>query len=320
MLSRKHFLKILTLGGLAPVRKFSFSSTIEKADGPVVISTWKHGVAANKGAWKVLSNGGAALDAVEAGVRITEADPSGRSVGIGGLPDRDGNVTLDACIMDEQSRCGSVAFLQHIMHPISVARKVKEETPHVMLVGKGAFDFAVEQGFEKQNLLTAEAKKEWKQWLKTADYMPEINVENHDTIGMLALDADGNLSGACTTSGAAYKMHGRVGDSPLIGAGLFVDNEVGAAAGTGLGEEIIRVSGSHLVVENMRHGDDPETACRKAVQRIVEKNDSVSDKQVGFIALNKAGQFGGYAIQPGFDFAVHDNSTNRLIDSESWTS
>lgn len=318
MINRKTFLKTLALGSLAPMREWSFLHQKQKAEGPIVISTWRHGIAANEGAWEVLSQNGSALDAVEAGVRITEADPTGRSVGYGGLPDREGNVTLDACIMDENMQCGSVAFLQHIMHPISVARKVKEKTPHVMLVGEGALDFALDQGFEKQDLLTPEAKKAWKEWLEKSEYQPEINVENHDTIGMLALDATGNLSGACTTSGMAYKMHGRVGDSPLIGAGLYVDNEVGAAAATGLGEEIIRISGSHLVVENMRRGDDPQTACKKAVQRIVEKNESVKGKQVGFIALNKAGQYGGYAIHPGFNYAVYASEKNELIDAQSW--
>jgi L-asparaginase/N4-(beta-N-acetylglucosaminyl)-L-asparaginase len=319
MINRRSFLKTLALGGLVPLRKFSFSSSIKKADGPVVISTWRHGIAANKGAWKILDTSGTALDAVEAGVCITEADPAGRSVGIGGRPDRDGKVTLDACIMDHNMQCGSVAFLQHILHPISVARKVKEQTPHVMLVGDGALDFALDQGFEKQNLLLPEVEKEWKEWKEKTDYSPEINVENHDTIGMLALDAKGRLSGACTTSGAAYKMHGRVGDSPLIGAGLYVDNEVGAAAATGLGEEIIRVCGSHLVVENMRRGADPETACQKAVERIVETTETTKGKQVGFIALDRAGRSGGYALQPGFDFAVRSGSKNKLIDAKSWT-
>lgn len=317
MINRKTFLKTIALGSLAPMRKWSFLKTPQPAEKPVVISTWRHGIDANKGAWKVLSQNGSALDAVEAGVRITEADPNGRSVGYGGLPDREGHVTLDACIMDENMQCGSVAFLEHIMHPISVARKVKEETPHVMLVGDGALDFALDQGFEKQDLLTPGAKKAWEEWLEKSEYQPEINVENHDTIGMLALDAAGNLSGACTTSGTAFKMHGRVGDSPLIGAGLYVDNEIGAAAATGLGEEIIRVSGSHLVVENMRHGDDPETACKKAVERIIEKNESVEGKQVGFIALNKAGQYGGYAIRPGFNYAVYVSGNNDLIDAHS---
>lgn len=315
-------MKLTALGGLTPLTNWSphLPTTSGKNIKPVVISTWKHGIPANEEAWNILSKEGAALDAVEAGVRIPEADPEVRTVGYGGYPDRDGFVTLDACIMDENEQCGSVAALQHIKHPISVARKVIEESPHVMLVGEGALQFALDQGFEKENLLTEASSKDWEEWKEDADYQPEINIENHDTIGMLALDSHGNLSGACTTSGAAWKMHGRVGDSPLIGAGLFVDNEVGAAAATGLGEEVIRTCGSHLVVENMRHGDDPETACKKAVQRIVEKNESVDNIQVGFIAVNKQGEFGGYSIQHGFNFAVCESDNNRLIDAPSWVS
>lgn len=317
MISRKNFLKLTALSGLLPAQKWTggFLSMEGKINKPLVISTWRFGKAANKEAWKVLSEGGSALDAVETGVRIPEGDPEVRTVGYGGRPDRDGVVTLDACIMDEQDRCGSVAALRNIKHPISVARKIKEETPHVMLVGEGALNFAVEQGFEEEDLLTEESRKDWKEWKKDAEYQPKVNIENHDTIGMLALDEKGNLSGACTTSGTAWKMHGRVGDSPLIGSGLFVDNEVGAAVGTGLGEEIIRVAGSHTVVEYMRRGDNPETACKKTVERIVQKNESIEDVQVGFIALNKQGEFGGYSIQQGFNFAVHDTTENRLVDS-----
>lgn len=322
MIDRKKFLKITAMGGLLPLANWSakVSSFSGKVNKPVVISTWGHGIPANEAAWEILSNKGSALDAVEAGVRIPEGDPDVRTVGYGGRPDRDGFVTLDACIMDHRERCGSVAALQHIKHPVSVARKVKEETPHVMLVGEGALDFALEQGFKKQDLLTEESRKDWKKWKKKAEYQPEINIENHDTIGMLALDQQGNLSGACTTSGTAWKMHGRVGDSPIIGAGLFVDNEVGAASATGLGEEVIRTCGSHLVVENMRRGDDPETACKKAVERIINKNSSVENIQVGFIALNKQGQFGGYSIQTGFNFAVYESGKNRKVDSRYWVS
>lgn len=320
MISRKNFLKITALGGLVPFKKWASSSTTSfsrNVNKPAVISTWRHGIEANKAAWKVLAGNGSALDAVETGVRVTEGDPDVRTVGIGGRPDRDGMVTLDACIMDHNQRCGSVGALQHIVHPVSVARKVKEETPHVMLVGDGAIEFALDQGFEKSDLLTEESRKEWQEWKKKADYNPEVNVENHDTIGMLAIDKQGNLSGACTTSGTAYKMHGRVGDSPLIGSGLFVDNEVGAAAGTGVGEEVIRICGSHLVVENMRRGDSPKVACKRAVQRIASNNNSVEGMQVGFIAINKQGQVGGFSIQQGFDYAVHDQSDNQLVDSES---
>ena len=277
------------------------------------------------------------MDAVEAGVKIPEADPSNQSVGYGGLPDRDGYVTLDACIMDENGGCGSVMFLQHIVHPISVARLVMEKTPHVILAGDGALKFALANGFQKVNLLTPESEKAWRDWLKTSKYEPGVNIENqlydknqasssfpggpgnHDTIGMLAMDANGNLSGACTTSGLAFKMHGRVGDSPVIGAGLFVDNEIGAATSTGLGEEVIRTAGSHLVVELMRQGLKPEEACRKAVERIVKRNqERAKGLQVGFLALNNQGEFGAFAIQKGFSFAVHSAGVETIYESKSW--
>jgi N4-(beta-N-acetylglucosaminyl)-L-asparaginase len=275
-------------------------------------------MAANVEAWKVLSSGGRALDAVEAGARVPEADPKETSVGLGGLPDRDGKVTLDSCIMDENGNCGSVAFLEHIVHPVSVARKVMERTPHIMLIGEGALQFALANGFKKEKLLTPESEKAWKEWLKKAQYKPIVNIENHDTIGIIALDAQGNLSGACTTSGMAYKMHGRVGDSPIIGAGLYVDNEVGAATSTGLGEEVIRIVGCHLVVELMRQGNSPEDACRMAVERIIKKNPEKSKQiQVGFLALNKNGEHGAYCLQKGFTFAKYDRAGNLLNNSKS---
>lgn len=295
---------------------------------PIVISTWDFGIAANAAAWQILKNNGRALDAVEKGVHVPEADAKNTTVGLGGLPDRDGKVTLDACIMDEFGNCGSVAALQHILHPISVARRVMEKTPHVMLVGDGALQFALEQGFKRINLLTAESEKAWKEWLKTAEYKPQINIENrnfsprrlpgneynHDTIGMLAMDAMGNLSGACSTSGMAYKMHGRVGDSPIIGAGLYIDNEVGGATSTGVGEEVIRNVGSFLVVELMRQGYPPEEACKEAVMRIIKKKpETAKEIQVGFLALNKKGQYGAFAIQKGFSFAVCNKENQELL-------
>ncbi len=313
MSSRRKFIRLSALG------TFSLLSTgYDAADRrPIVLSTWNFGLKANEGAWKILSAGGRALDAVEAGVMITEADPNETSVGYGGLPDRDGRVTLDACIMDESGNCGSVACLEHIVHPVSVARKVMEKTPHVMLVGDGALQFALANGFKKEKLLTPASEKIYKEWLKKSEYKPIINIENHDTIGMLALDNHGNLSGACTTSGLAFKMHGRVGDSPIIGAGLFVDNEIGAATATGLGEEVIRVVGCHLVVELMRQGYEPAIACKLAVERVSGKSKNPRDVQVGFLALRKDGEYGAYALQPGFSFAVNDKSGNKLINSES---
>lgn len=322
MNSRRKFLQLSILSTalislVKPVSRAFGGSSVVAVRKPIVISTWKHGLPANEAAWKILSGNGRALDAVEAGVMVSESDPNERSVGYGGLPDRDGKVTLDACIMDENGNCGAVACLEYIKNPIAVARKVMEKTPHVMLVGKGALQFALNNGFKKTNLLTPASEKDWKEWLKTSKYKPIINIENHDTIGMLAIDQAGNLSGACTTSGLAYKMHGRVGDSPIIGSGLFVDNEVGAACATGLGEAVLRVVGSHVVVEMMRQGKSPEEACRIAVERIMKKYPDVKDLQVGFIALNKNGEYGGYSIHKGFDFAVYEGNTNKLNDAKS---
>lgn len=326
MVNRKKFLQtgLLAGAGLVLNTKTSEASTQasvskKKVNKPIVVSTWRFGVQANAAAWEVLKAGGRALDAVEAGVNIPEGDPEERSVGLGGRPDRDGRVTLDACIMDEYFNIGSVACLEHIVHPISVARAVMEKTPHVMLVGEGALDFALAQGFKKENLLVEKSKKEWEEWVKKSNYQPKVNIENHDTIGMIALDAAGNLSGACTTSGMAYKMHGRVGDSPIIGAGLYVDNEYGAATATGHGEEVIRISGCHLVVEYMRQGRTPQQACEEAVGRVVKlmklRGKNLKDIQVGFIALNKQGETGAYCVQSGFNYAVQDNNGGRLIDA-----
>jgi len=325
MATRRKFLKnagiLSAILALNPLKAEEILPKNKKIRKPVVLSTWRFGIQANQEAWKVLSQGGKALDAVEKGVRLVEDDPNERSVGYGGRPDRDGRVTLDACIMDEKANIGSVASLEHIKNPISVARAVMEKTPHVMLVGDGALQFAVSQGFEKMNLLTSESEKEWKDWLKTSEYKPVVNIENHDTIGMIALDEHGNLSGACTTSGMAFKMHGRVGDSPIIGAGLFVDNEVGAATATGHGEEVIRTCGSHLVVELMRQGKSPQQACEEAVKRIyknfVNQNRNVKDTQIGFIAINKFGETGAFCLQKGFNYAVQTQESNVLIDAKS---
>lgn len=318
MTTRRQFIRLSALGGGLLASSPSLNAAPAQQKKPVVISTWDFGIAANEAAWQILSKGGRALDAVEAGARVPEGDSNERSVGLGGLPDRDGKVTLDACIMDEFGNCGSVAFLQHIVHPVSVARRVMEKTPHVMLVGEGALRFALENGFSKSKLLTRESERIWKEWLKKAEYKPVINIENHDTIGIVALDASGNLSGACTTSGLAFKMHGRVGDSPIIGAGLYVDNEVGAAAATGVGEEVLRIVGCHLVVELMRQGNSPEDACRLAVERILKKNPArARDIQVGFLALDRNGEHGAYCLQEGFTFAVHDADGNRLIQAPS---
>jgi N4-(beta-N-acetylglucosaminyl)-L-asparaginase len=330
MYNRRKFLKATSaIAGLTAISPRAFlmaASSYNNAGFPIVISTWDFGIAANKEAWKILEKGGRALDAVEAGAKVPEADLNNHSVGKAGYPDRDGHVTLDACIMDEFGNCGGVAGMEYIAHPISVARLVMEKTPHVLLVGEGATQFAVEQGFKKEMLLTEESKKAWEKWLVTAKYSPVINFENkqskagdkynHDTIGILAIDAKGNISGACTTSGMAFKLHGRVGDSPIIGAGLYVDNEVGGATSTGVGEEVIRNVGSFLVVELMRQGYSPDAACKEAVNRIIKKKPETAKQiQVGFLAINKKGEYGSYAIQPGFSFAVCNQEKQDLLVS-----
>jgi N4-(beta-N-acetylglucosaminyl)-L-asparaginase len=339
MTDRRKFLKDSILASsllYATSRAAPTSATPAPAGKARVVSTWDFGIAANKAAWEILSKNGRALDAVEAGARVPEQDLRNHSVGRAGYPDRDGRVTLDASIMDEQGNCGAVAAIEHIAHPISVARRVMEKTPHVLLVGDGALQFAIEQGFTKEDLLTPESEQAWREWLKTANYKPVANSEvktyeatpangvrgdarNHDTIGMLALDAHGNLSGACTTSGMAWKLHGRVGDSPIIGAGLYVDNDVGAATSTGVGEEVIRNVGSFLVVELMRQGRSPEEACHEAVTRIIKrKSNGVKDLQIGFLALNRHGDVGAWAIQKGFSYAVCDaRKQDALIPAKS---
>lgn len=306
--------------------------TLRKQTRPVIVSTWDDGKAVNSEAWKVLSQNGRALDAVENGARYME-DQQNCCVGLGANPDRDGIVSLDSCIMDENANCGAVAAIERIKHPVSVARKVMELTPHVLLVGEGAQQFALENGFKLEpQELSGPAKKAYEEWLKESKYQPEINIENkkyqdtqvpmrfddgsfnHDTMGIVALDASQNMSGAVTTSGMGFKMRGRVGDSPIIGAGLFVDNEVGAATSSGMGEEVIRICGTHLVVEYMRMGYSPEYACRKAVERVINRDpEKAKGLQVGFLALNKDGMYGAFAIQKGFVFAVKSDVEEKVI-------
>lgn len=322
--SRRDFLKLSAAGaaaGLVPTRALSAGSRkpepLASSGGPVVLSTWRHGVPANEVAWAILGEGGAALDAVEAGVRVPEADPVVMSVGFGGLPDEDCRVTLDASIMGPNGNAGAVAFVQGYRHPISIARRVMEDTDHVMLVGAGAEEFARRCGFPREELLTDEARERWRKWRaglsEEDDWL--VPQEVHDTIGMVAIDARGDLAGACTTSGLAFKIHGRVGDSPLIGAGMYVDNEVGAAAATGRGEAVIKVCGSFLVVELMRSGHSPEEACREVLMRIIDRHVGSVDFQVGFIALSKEGSYAAMSVQEGFQYALASGGTNELIDA-----
>ena len=330
-MKRRHFIKNASLTGVGLAVGSTLtacaentsedakkSTVVPKGSVPLVIATWNVKDATAK-AWEVLQNGNSALDAVEQGCMVEEANEEGQSVGKGGLPDRDGNVTLDACIMNKEGNCGSVVYLQNVTHAISVARKVMEDTPHVMLAGKGAEQFAYETGFKKENLLTENSKKAWEEWKVKSEYKPIINIENHDTIGMLAIDKNGDISGACTTSGLAYKMAGRVGDSPIIGSGLFVDNEVGAAVATGLGEEVVKTVGSFLIVELMRQGKSPQEACEEAINRIVNKpNSNYKDFQVGYIAVNKKGETGYFSIHKGFSMTKYQDGKNENLTSNAF--
>lgn len=326
-MKRRKFLKNSSLGtaGLAAAPLMAHGmgeapspqkNSATKAVKPIVVCTWNFHNATAK-AWEVLQPGGNALDAVEQGVMVEEADPTNETVGLGGRPDRDGNVTLDACIMDKDGNCGSVVSMRNIVHPVSVARKVMEDTPHIILADRGAEQFAYEKGFPKTDLLTESTRKQYEEWKKTSKYETIINIENHDTIGMLAIDANGDIAGACTTSGMAYKMAGRVGDSPIIGAGLFVDNEVGGATATGVGEEVIRTVGSFLIVELMRQGKSPQEACEEGVKRIMAKNKGREDFQIGFLAINKQGETGGYCVHPGFTYSQYtqEGQTNEQVHS-----
>ena len=326
-MKRRKFLQNTSLSGLAllsagtvaqaaSIKPEELPTDSTSTEGfPMVIATWDV-PNATQAAWEVLDKGGSALDAVEAGCKIEEADVKNQSVGKGGRPDRDGNVTLDACIMNAQGDYGAVVYLKDIVHPITVARQVMEKTPHVLMAGAGARQFAIEQGHPVEDLLTEESKKAWQEWLKTAKYKPIINIENHDTIGMLAIDKKGDISGACTTSGLAYKMAGRVGDSPIIGSGLFIDNEIGGATATGMGEEVLKTVGSFLIVELMRQGRSPQAACEEAIQRIVTKNPNHKDFQVGYIAVNKKGEVGSYSIHQWFSYRIHQNGEHMNVQSD----
>jgi N4-(beta-N-acetylglucosaminyl)-L-asparaginase len=330
---RRKFIHLSALS--APFFSFKKAATAIPATKPIIISTWEEGKNVNAAAWNILSGKGKAIDAIEAGARYIE-DKISCCVGLGGYPDRDGIVTLDACIMDEHANCGAVAGLEQIKHPLSVARKVMETTPHVLLVGEGAQKFALQHGFAKEPAaLSEEAKEAYQKWLKKSEYKPGINIENrkrdgafipmkfdnglfnHDTMAMIAMDAAGDVSGGVTTSGMAFKIHGRVGDSAIIGAGLFVDNEVGAATSSGVGEEVIRISGTHLVIEFMRNGASPEQACKKAVERIINRDkERAKTLQVGFVAINKQGEYGAYSIQEGFVFAVKSDTEDTIYPSK----
>lgn len=318
-MKRRHFIKNTSLGGIgvaafSPLIDYTNFSIMVK-NKPVCIATWNFPNASLK-AGEMLEAGAPALDAVEQGVMVEEADIRNTTVGKGGAPDREGNVTLDACIMDPSGNAGAVMYFKNNTHAVSVARKVMEETPHVILAGEGADKFARKHGFEPENLLTEASKKAYNEWLKTKEYKPIINIENHDTIGMLCLDSKGDIAGACTSSGLSYKINGRVGDSPVIGSGLFLDNEVGGAVATGMGEAILKSVGSFLIVELMRQGKSPQEACETAIHRIIKQNPDYKDFQAAFIAINKKGEVGSFCIQKGFSYMEFGEGVNKNYPSQ----
>ncbi len=311
------------LGGTAATAGMASLAGAAQPDRALIVSTWDFGAAANDAAFARMKAGGSLIDAVEAGGMVPEADPNNHSVGYSGYPDRDGRVTLDAVIMDDAGGVGAVAALEDTVHAISVARRVMEKTPHTFIVGEGATRFARDQGFPKVNLLTPEAEKAWRDWLKTSQYRPVANIENarprggaldHDTIGLLARTADGRMAGGCTTSGMAFKMRGRVGDSPQVGAGLYVEAGVGAATSTGLGEEVTRVSGTARVVASMRAGLSAQAACEEVVRHIAKlRGDAIKGTQVGFLALSPQGEVGAFCLLPGFTYAVTDGAGVTVV-------
>ncbi|WP_026754051.1 isoaspartyl peptidase/L-asparaginase family protein [Sediminibacter sp. Hel_I_10] len=328
-MKRRHFLKrvsISSLGMSIVPSLFTFAETSETTKNNMTISQKKKPIAICTWAFKnatamageALSKGAKALDAAVIGAEVEENNLKNTTVGKGGTPDREGNVTLDACVMDSNGDCGAVVCVEHITNVAALAKKVMTETPHVMLSGKGAEEFGYQQGFKKEELLTPSSIEAFEAWKKSPEYKPIINIENHDTIGMLCMDEDGDIAGACSTSGLSYKMKGRIGDSPIIGSGLFIDNEIGGAAATGLGEEVMKTVGSFLIVELMRNGMSPQQACKEAVERIVKKNKGYKDFQIAYIAMNKAGEVGSYCIHKGFSYMTYKDGENTETASQSY--
>ena len=316
-LSRRHFLAAASSIAAADVLlRVGRATGGEVAIGPTFISTWGFGRRANDTAMTELSKPRKGLlDAIEAGIREIESDADNASVGLGGIPNADGVVQLDACIMDQHHHAGSVAGLEGILHPITVARRVMELTPHVMLVGAGARQFAIAQGCEQSELLTAEQRVAWEQWKTKQDEIATAPV-GHDTIALVGRDAEGNLAGGCSTSGWGYKLPGRVGDSPILGSGLYVDNEVGGAGATGTGENVMRFCGSFMVVEAMRNGVHPRDACIQAIERIAAKDTRPkSELHVNFIALRKDGAWGAAGTDQGFECAVTNSAGSQIEDA-----
>lgn len=319
-ITRRNFVRAgaLVSGGLmanqlSPAKIFGQPVSSNKL---IAISTWGPTISSSEKAYEYLKAGKNSLNAIEAGIRVAEDDPTNTSVGYGGLPDEDGIVTLDASIMDWKGNAGSVAAMEGIKNPISVAKLVMQKTKHVMLAGDGAKKFALENGFKEENLLTESSRKAWEEWKKKNPRNPNrVDENNHDTIGMLAIDNSNNLSGGVSTSGMAWKLHGRVGDSPIIGAAMFVDNEIGGAVATGNGEFVMRTLGSFLIVEKMRDGLSSQEACELAIKRIYKTAKSNRDIQIGYLAIDKKGEVGAFSLYDGFTYTVATEKESRVFKS-----
>jgi N4-(beta-N-acetylglucosaminyl)-L-asparaginase len=321
--SRRQFITAATAlaGGVAmeQINGADTGSSAEPAiERPLFVSTWSFGKPTNETALKTILAGGSLLDAVEKGIWVPEADGTLGSVGLGGIPNAGGVVQLDACIMSGPGhKAGSVAALEGFLHPISVARRVMEKTSHVMLVGEGARKFALDEGFQETNLLTEGQRERWLKWKSDQEASKKaVPPKSHDTIALLALGADGNIAGGCSTSGMGYKLPGRVGDSPIIGSGLYVDNEIGAAGATGIGENVMRYCGSFMVVEYMRQGLSPTAACIATIRRIAHADPRGLNLEINFVALDKQGRSGAAGTSQGFCFAVTTTKDSRVLPVE----
>jgi N4-(beta-N-acetylglucosaminyl)-L-asparaginase len=279
---------------------------------PLIVSTWPFGKPSNDEALKVLTQGGSILDAIEQGIGVAESTSPNQSVGLGGKPNAAGIVQLDACIMfGPGHKAGSVAGLEGIRHPISVARRVMEKTKHVMLVGEGARIFAIEEGLESIPVDSHDAYEKWRQQRANAT-APKPG--SHDTIALLALGADGTIAGGCSTSGLAGKLPGRVGDSPILGSGLYVDNEIGAAGATGVGENVMRYCATFRIVEYMRQGMSPNEACLEAIRQIARIDPKpMAELSINFIALDKRGRFGAAGTDANFQFSVTTPQSSEVL-------
>jgi N4-(beta-N-acetylglucosaminyl)-L-asparaginase len=321
MITRRNFiagcsLSALALGAGCRTGKPYSVKSLSTEQRPLVVSTWPFGKPANDKALSIVQSGGGGLDAIVEGIGVAESDLTNSSVGAGGLPNANGVVQLDSCIMSGPGhQAGGVAAIEGIEHPIAVARKVMEKTPHVLIVGAGAKQFALSEGFHETDLLTESSQKSWEEWNQKKN-----SETGHDTIAMLILMPDGNLYGGCSTSGLAWKLPGRVGDSPIIGGGLYVDNEVGAAGATGVGENVMRYCATYQIVEYMRLGASPTEACIETILRIARKDPKGIDLAINFVALDKRGNYGAAGVGKGFDYAVAFPGYSEVLHSEALSS